>query len=69
LLRLEWDEREPVPCFAPRPDLTTDSQWLAGSARLLSRELRCGLEGFSPQLRELLDVIAQHPDVGFTVTG
>ncbi|GLS17906.1 amidohydrolase [Labrys miyagiensis] len=64
---LGWDENNPLRCFATRPDFLSDGKWREGLKRLRHGRLRCGLEVFSPQLPDLLDVVRQFPDIGFTV--
>ena len=64
---LAWDQADPLRRMAARPDYLTDPVWLAGLGRLQTTDLRCGLEVFSPQLRELAHVVRSHPDIGFTI--
>src|SRR5262249_32860081 len=58
---LGWDNNNPFRRFAPRADLMEDPKWLKGA------DLRCGLEVFAPQLPDLLNVVCQYPEIGFTV--
>jgi predicted TIM-barrel fold metal-dependent hydrolase len=64
---LGWDADNPLRRFAARPDLLSDPRWLAGLARLEGTSLRCGLEVFAPQLRDVLAVVRRHPRIGFTI--
>ena len=64
---LGWDNHNPLRCFAPRADLMADPKWLKGLERLKGADLRCGLEVFAPQLPDLLNVVRQYPEIGFTV--
>ncbi|WP_413989984.1 amidohydrolase family protein [Labrys okinawensis] len=64
---LGWDASNPLRCFATRPDFLSDAKWREGLKQLRGGRLRCGLEVFSPQLPDLLDVVRQFPDIGFTV--
>jgi predicted TIM-barrel fold metal-dependent hydrolase len=64
---LGWDNHNPLRRFAPRADLMADPKWLKGLERLNGADLRCGLEVFAPQLPDLLNVVRQYPQIGFTV--
>ena len=64
---LGWDSRDPLRRMAARPDFMSDGAWLAGLEQLKGRDLRCGLEVFSSQLEQLLEVVSAHPYVLFTV--
>jgi predicted TIM-barrel fold metal-dependent hydrolase len=64
---LGWDDHNPLRRFAPRADLMADPKWLKGLDRLKGAALRCGLEVFAPQLPDLLNVVRQYPEIGFTV--
>lgn len=64
---LGWDADNPLRRFAARPDLLNDPQWLAGLKRLEGTSLRCGLEVFAPQLRDVLAVVRGYPRIGFTI--
>ena len=64
---LGWDEHNPLRRMASRPDFMTDPAWLKGLGQLKSRNLRCGLEVFAPQLAQLLSIVRAHPDIGFTI--
>ena len=46
-----------------------DPHWLKGLERLDGKPLRCGLEVFGPQLRDLLAVVCGYPRIGFTIAG
>jgi predicted TIM-barrel fold metal-dependent hydrolase len=45
----------------------TDPAWLKGLNNLKGTDLRCGLEVFAPQLAQVLAVVQEHPDIGFTI--
>lgn len=64
---LAWDPVDPLRRMTARPDYLTDHLWQTGLKRLQGRDLRCGLEVFSPQLGELTDVVRGHPGIGFTI--
>jgi predicted TIM-barrel fold metal-dependent hydrolase len=64
---LGWDFGNPRKRFAKRPDLLTDPAWRRGLASLRRHGFKCGLEVFAPQLPDLIDVVRQHPDLGFTI--
>jgi predicted TIM-barrel fold metal-dependent hydrolase len=64
---LGWDATNPKRRFAKRPDLLTDSAWRRGLGCLRRHEFKCGLEVFSPQLPDLLEVVRLYPELGFTV--
>ncbi len=64
---LGWDARNPLRRMASRPDFMTDPTWVKGLSTLTSRNLRCGLEVFAPQLAQLLTIVRANPDIGFTV--
>lgn len=64
---LGWDTSNPKKRFAKRSDLLTDSRWRQGVAALLRHDFKCGLEIFSPQASDLLDVVRLYPDIGFTL--
>lgn len=64
---LGWDKETPLRRMAARPDFMSDPNWLAGLGTLERLDLRCGLEVFAPQLRELLAVVRAHPEIGFTI--
>jgi predicted TIM-barrel fold metal-dependent hydrolase len=64
---LAWDEKTPLRRMAARPDFMRDPSWLNGLSALAERGLRCGLEVFSPQLPDLLEVVRAHPEIGFTL--
>src|SRR6516165_1867410 len=63
---LGWDNHNPLRRFAARADLMADPKWLKGLERLKGTDLRCGLEVFAPQLPDLLNVVRQYPEIGFT---
>jgi predicted TIM-barrel fold metal-dependent hydrolase len=62
-----WDARNPLRCMAKRGDLFQHSRWREGVRRLKNCKFRCSLEVFSPQLPELLAVIRENPETGFTI--
>ena len=62
-----WDASNPLRCMAKRGDLLTDARWRQGVRLLRKYDFRCSLEVFSPQLPELLTVIQENPEIGFTV--
>jgi predicted TIM-barrel fold metal-dependent hydrolase len=62
-----WDATTPMRCMATRGDLLQDARWREGVRSLRRYKLRCSLEVFSPQLPELLAVIRENPETGFTI--
>jgi predicted TIM-barrel fold metal-dependent hydrolase len=64
---LGWDESNPLRRMAPRGDFMTDPAWLKGLDRIGGTGLRCGLEAFGPQLPQVLSVVRDRPETGFTV--
>jgi predicted TIM-barrel fold metal-dependent hydrolase len=64
---LGWDEGNPLRRFAKRGDLLSDARWRRGLRLLNGDRFKCSLEVFSPQLPEMLPVIQQNPEIGFTV--
>jgi predicted TIM-barrel fold metal-dependent hydrolase len=62
-----WDEGNPLRRFAKRGDLLSDPRWRRGLRLLKGDRFKCSLEVFSSQLTELLPVIEQHPEIGFTI--
>jgi predicted TIM-barrel fold metal-dependent hydrolase len=64
---LGWDKDRPLRRFASRGDLLTDPAWKRGVSLLSRYALTCQLEVFSTQLRDLLGVIRQNSEVGFTI--
>jgi predicted TIM-barrel fold metal-dependent hydrolase len=64
---LGWDEGNPLRRFAKRGDLLSDPRWQRGLSLLKGDRFKCSLEVFSSQLPELLPVIEQHPEIGFTI--
>ena len=64
---LGWDPGDPRRRFAARADLLGDPAWRAGLSRLRGWDVACGLEVFSHQLPEMLDVVRLQPDTRFTV--
>ncbi len=64
---LGWDANNPRRCMATRGDLLTDSVWRQGVRLLKKYNFKCSLEVFSPQLPELLAVIRENPETGFTI--
>jgi predicted TIM-barrel fold metal-dependent hydrolase len=64
---LGWDEGNPLRRFAKRGDLLSDVHWRRGLALLKKHRFKCSLEVFSSQLPEMLPVIQQQPETGFTI--
>lgn len=64
---LGWDAGNSVRCMAQRGDLLMDSGWQQGVRLLRNHSFKCSLEVFSPQLPDLLTVIRQNPETGFTI--
>jgi predicted TIM-barrel fold metal-dependent hydrolase len=64
---LGWDFGNSRKRFAKRPDLLTDPAWRQGLVSLQRHDFKCGLEIFAPQLPELIEVVRQHSNLGFTV--
>jgi len=64
---LGWDHVNPLKRFARRPDLLSDPVWQNGLRHLRSRNFKCGLEVFAPQLADLLKVVRLYPNIGFTL--
>lgn len=64
---LGWDEGNPLRRFAKRGDLLSDTRWRQGLRLLKGDRFKCSLEVFSSQLPELLPVIQQNPEIGFTI--
>jgi predicted TIM-barrel fold metal-dependent hydrolase len=64
---LGWDEQNPLRRFAPRGDLLTDPRLLQGLKALAKRKLKCSLEMFAPQLKDLRPVVEKSPDVSFWI--
>jgi predicted TIM-barrel fold metal-dependent hydrolase len=64
---LGWDEGNPLRRFAKRGDLLCDARWRRGLGLLKGDRFKCSLEVFSSQLPELLPVIQQNPEIGFTI--
>jgi predicted TIM-barrel fold metal-dependent hydrolase len=64
---LGWDEGNRLRRFAKRGDLLRDSQWRHRLGLLRKYDFKCCLEVFSPQLPDLLAVIQQNPEIGFTI--
>lgn len=64
---LGWDTGNPLRRMAKRAGLLQDPRWRRGLECLRGRELKCGLEVFSPQLPDLLEVVRLHPEVGITL--
>jgi predicted TIM-barrel fold metal-dependent hydrolase len=62
-----WDDSNAMRCMASRGDLLTNERWREGVRLLKKYRFRCSLEVFSPQLPELLKVIRENPDTGFTI--
>ncbi len=53
--------------LAKRSDLLADPAWQTGLRHLRGHDFKCGLEIFAPQLPDLVKVVRQYPDVGFTL--
>lgn len=64
---LGWDGKNSMRCMAKRGDLLTDSRWREGVRRLKNYRFRCSLEVFSSQLPDLLTVIRENLEIGFTI--
>ena len=64
---LGWDATHPMRCMANRGDLLIDERWRQGVRLLKKYRFKCSLEVFSPQLADLLIVIRENPEIGFTV--
>jgi predicted TIM-barrel fold metal-dependent hydrolase len=64
---LGWDAGNSVRCMAQRGDLLRDTGWQQGVRLLRNHRFKCSLEVFSPQLPDLLTVIRQNPETGFTI--
>ncbi len=62
-----WDAKNPLRCMAMRGDLLQNPRWREGVRLLKNYKFRCSLEVFSPQLPELLAVIRENPETGFTI--
>jgi predicted TIM-barrel fold metal-dependent hydrolase len=62
-----WDDNNPLKRFAKRSYLLRDPAWRYGLRALRRHRFKCGLEVFAHQLGDLIDVIRQYPDVGFTI--
>lgn len=58
---VSWHE-VPKNTFIDRPDLLTDSQWLAGFALLKKYDLSFDLQVYPPQMREAAALAKAHPD-------
>ena len=64
---LGWDEDRPMRRFAKRPGLLLDTQWRQGLKRLNGKRFKCSIEVFSTQLADLLAVVTENPNLGFTI--
>ena len=64
---LGWDANNSQRCMAKRGDLLRDASWRQGVRLLSNYRFKCSLEVFSPQLPDLLTVIRQNPETGFTI--
>ena len=64
---LGWDEGNALRRFANRGDLLSDARWRQGLGTLKRHNLKCSLEVFSSQLMDMLPVIRENPEIGFTV--
>jgi predicted TIM-barrel fold metal-dependent hydrolase len=62
-----WDAKNPMRCMASCGDLLTNERWRQGVQLLRRYRFKCSLEVFSPQLSDLLGVIRENPETGFTV--
>jgi predicted TIM-barrel fold metal-dependent hydrolase len=61
------DPNNPLRCMAMRGDLLRDARWREAVRLLRKYRFRCSLEVFSPQLPDLLSVIRENADTGFTI--
>jgi predicted TIM-barrel fold metal-dependent hydrolase len=64
---LGWHPTNPALRFADRPDFLSDNVWRKGIAALRGRGLVCELEIFSPQLPDLISVVASYADIQFVL--
>jgi len=64
---LGWDGCNPMRRFAKRSDLLTDARWRRGLSLLKKHRFRCSLELFSSQLPDLLEVVRENAEIGFTI--
>jgi predicted TIM-barrel fold metal-dependent hydrolase len=64
---LGWDGGDPLRRFAKRPDLLRDARWRRGLSLLKRFRFQCSLEVFSSQLPDLLPVVEENPEIGFTI--
>ena len=64
---LAWDGCNPMRRFAKRSDLLTDARWRRGLSLLKKYRFRCSLEVFSSQLPDLLEVVRENAEIGFTI--
>jgi predicted TIM-barrel fold metal-dependent hydrolase len=64
---LGWDEDRPMRRFAKRPGLLLDEQWRKGLNVLNGKRFKCSIEVFSSQLADLLPVVSENPNLGFTI--
>ena len=62
-----WDAKNPMRCMASRGDLLRDAGWREGVRKLKNYRFRCALEAFSPQLPDVLAVLRENPEIGFTI--
>lgn len=62
-----WDDKNLRKRFAKRPDLLLDNNWQKKLGLLNQYNFKCGLEVFSPQLKDLIKVIHLYSNIGFTI--
>jgi predicted TIM-barrel fold metal-dependent hydrolase len=62
-----WDTTYPQQRLANRSDLLSNPAWRRGLAHLRKYDFKCVLQVFSPQLIDLLTIVRQYPNVGFTL--
>jgi predicted TIM-barrel fold metal-dependent hydrolase len=62
-----WDTTYPQQWLANRSDLLSNPAWRRGLAHLRKYDFKCVLQMFSPQLIDLLTIVRQYPNVGFTL--
>lgn len=63
---VSWHE-VPQNTFIDRPDLLTDSQWLAGFALLKKYDLSFDLQVYPPQMADAAALAAKHPDTAIAL--
>jgi predicted TIM-barrel fold metal-dependent hydrolase len=64
---LGWHPTNPALRFANRPDFLSDAAWRGRIAAIRGRGWACELELYSPQLPQLLPVVAAYPDMQFVL--